>query len=220
MKDLKATRSDMLLKRMVEEGEHENQDFKYTVNDPRKIARTVSAFANHTGGHLLIGVDDNGNFRGVRNEEDIYVVEAAAQLYCEPPCDIEFTAMKAKGGITIIKARIEPAARRPVYVKEEDGRFKAYFRVADENILAHPFMLRAWQFADTHKQGILYDISEGHSAVLETLRGGSLTPEALERLVNVSGATLRKVVVELYAMGLIDFLFHDRKFFITLKSSE
>ena len=32
---------------MVAEGEHLCQDFKYAISDPCKIARSLSAFANH-----------------------------------------------------------------------------------------------------------------------------------------------------------------------------
>ena len=47
---------------LILEGEHEHQDFKYQITDARKIARSISAFANNSGGHLLIGVKDNGNW--------------------------------------------------------------------------------------------------------------------------------------------------------------
>ena len=47
---------------LILEGEHEHQDFKYQITDARKIARSIAAFANNSGGHLLIGVKDNGNW--------------------------------------------------------------------------------------------------------------------------------------------------------------
>ena len=67
MKDLKAIRGKYYLDRIIAEGEHERQDFKYSISDARKIARTLSAFANHSGGRLLVGVRDNGSIAGVRN---------------------------------------------------------------------------------------------------------------------------------------------------------
>ena len=85
MKDLKAIRGRYYLERIIAEGEHEQQDFKYAISDARKIARSLSAFANHSGGRLLVGVRDNGSIAGVRNEEDIYLLEQAAEMYCEPP---------------------------------------------------------------------------------------------------------------------------------------
>ena len=49
------------LQRLISEGEHQQQDFKYRVSDARKLARSVSAFANTDGGRLLIGVRDDGH---------------------------------------------------------------------------------------------------------------------------------------------------------------
>jgi len=92
MKDLQAIRGTTILRRMVAEGEHERQDFKFAISDARKIARSLSAFANHSGGRLLIRVKDNGVIAGVLNEEDIYVVEQAAERYCRPPQRITFKA--------------------------------------------------------------------------------------------------------------------------------
>ncbi|MDY5609301.1 MAG: putative DNA binding domain-containing protein, partial [Sodaliphilus sp.] len=44
---------------LIDEGEHEHQDFKYQISDAKKIARSISAFANNSGGRLLVGVKDN-----------------------------------------------------------------------------------------------------------------------------------------------------------------
>ena len=43
------------LLRLIREGEHQQQDFKYRVADACKLAKSVSAFANTDGGRLLIG---------------------------------------------------------------------------------------------------------------------------------------------------------------------
>ena len=69
---------------LIAEGEHQQQDFKFEISDARKIAKTLSAFANTDGGRLLIGVKDNGKIAGVRSEEEKYMIEAAAQLLLYP----------------------------------------------------------------------------------------------------------------------------------------
>ena len=40
------------LLKLIEQGEHEQQDFKYKVMDAAKLAKSVSAFANTDGGRL------------------------------------------------------------------------------------------------------------------------------------------------------------------------
>ena len=72
----KAIKSKHYIQNLIEEGEHEHQDFKYQISDARKIARSISAFANNSGGRLLIGVKDNGNIAGVESDEEIYNVLA------------------------------------------------------------------------------------------------------------------------------------------------
>ena len=69
---------------LIAQGEHQQQDFKFEISDARKIARSLSAFANTDGGRLLVGVKDNGRLAGIRSEEEQYMIEAAATLYCSP----------------------------------------------------------------------------------------------------------------------------------------
>lgn len=146
MKDIKAIRGRNHILALIEEGEHEHQDFKFAISDARKIARSISAFANNDGGHLLVGVKDNGVPAGIRNEEDIYMIETAAEIYCEPKVEVEITAYKVEPEIIVLKAEIPRALRPPVKVKEEDGKQKAYFRVRDENLAAPEMLLKAWEF--------------------------------------------------------------------------
>ena len=61
--------------KLIAQGEHQQQDFKFCINDSRKIARSLVAFANTDGGRLLIGVKDNGKIIGVRSDEEYYMLQ-------------------------------------------------------------------------------------------------------------------------------------------------
>ena len=132
------------IRALIAEGEHVRQDFKFEVSDSRKIARSLSAFANTEGGRLLIGVKDNGRIAGVRSEEEMYMVEAAAKVYCDPEVEVEMRVYRPEGRSVLI-ASVEPAPHKPVMVKEEGGRKLAYVRIADENILASPVHIGVWR---------------------------------------------------------------------------
>ncbi|MCM1067521.1 MAG: ATP-binding protein [Muribaculaceae bacterium] len=206
MKDLKATRGARLLERMIAEGEHERQDFKFAISDARKIARSLSAFANHSGGRLLIGVKDNGVVAGVRNEEDIYVVEQAAERYCRPQQRVTFKAYRS-GELTVIVAEIEAAEVLPVRVVEADGSLKAYYRVADENIAAPPLMVRAWELAAKADAPAL---DAGHFA-LAALFGdtpGSLDEREVALRLHISTDEASARIARLIAAGVLA-LAHD-----------
>lgn len=211
MKDLKPVRGKYYIADLISQGEHEHQDFKYAISDAPKIAHSISAFANNDGGRLLIGVKDNGVIAGVRNEEDIYVVEQAAQMYCEPPQQPRFTAFATDSG-TVIRVEIGKSSTRPVMCLDAHGRAKAYYRVADENLPASPLMVRAWQArsAQGSTAGMFSDL---HGAVLSLIdnRRGLAVEEAMKAL-HISARSAEEVVVCLYAMGLIEFAYIDGMF--------
>ena len=81
------------LKKIIQGGENQQLDFKFEISDSRKIARTLVAFSNTDGGTLLIGVKDNGRIAGVRTDEEFFMVQAAAGMYCRPEIIIRVKTM-------------------------------------------------------------------------------------------------------------------------------
>lgn len=215
MKDIKAIKGKFYIQQLIEEGEHEHQDFKFSISDARKIARSVSAFANNDGGRLLIGVKDNGNIAGVRNEEDIYVVEQAAQMYCRPAQNVEFTAFKTEGGAIVIRAEIAKATHRPVQAQEPDGSWRTYYRVKDENIAAPDLMVRAWRKKESQK-GALLSFSEAESTLINHLEENEMTTiEEFMKIARISRHSAEEIIIKLYAVDVIDFTYTGSTFKIT-----
>lgn len=211
MKDIPLTRGRRYIASLVAEGEHERQDFKYSISDARKIARSISAFANHSGGRLLIGVKDNGVIAGVRNEEDAYVVELAATRYCDPPVQVEFAAYSVDTGIVVISASIAADPRRPIRVIEQDGRRRAYYRVADENIVAHPLMVRAW-VQDTP---VNISLDDDAAAIIDTVRAAGpdgIQPEAVALATHLSNRRAGQLITSLASYGILSFAYHHPHF--------
>lgn len=217
MKDIPVRPGRRLIASLVAQGEHESQDFKYAISDARKIARSISAFSNASGGQLLIGVKDNGAVAGVRNEEDIYVVELAATRYCEPPRQVDFKAYSVDTGVVVIVASIAEATDKPVAVREADGSLKVYCRVADENIVAHPLMVRAWQFDGP----VTFSLDADSSRLLEALdRAGDdgLDVADIALALNASRRRAEQLVVALAAAGVITFV-HRRQGFRIMRAA-
>ena len=213
MKDLQAIRGASLLREWIAQGEHQTQDFKYAISDARKIARSLSAFANRDGGRLLIGVKDNGVIAGVRNEEDIYVVEQAAERYCRPAQEVSFKAYKIEGNIHVIVASIEKSEHRPVYAVEPDGYMRAYYRVADENIAAHPLMVRAWEKQHSDRPSA-FGLEGPHSAILEYIASKAPLNDIRRIAIDLHLAfdAVDDAVASLAAMGLVAFEYRGGHF--------
>ena len=111
------------IEKLIEQGEHQRQDFKFEISDSKKIARTLSAFSNTDGGKLLIGVKDNGVPAGVRSDEEIHMLEAAAQLYCKPEVGITFSEWQIDGKL-ILEADIKKNQNALVSAPDKNGDYK------------------------------------------------------------------------------------------------
>ena len=85
----------------------------------------------------MIGVKDNGKIAGVRSDEEKYMIEAAAQLYCRPEVDYSMQTFHVEGR-SVLVVQIDESEHKPVFAKDENGKSLAYIRIKDENILATP----------------------------------------------------------------------------------
>lgn len=215
MKDIRPVRGKYYINSLISEGEHEHQDFKFAISDAAKIARSISAFANNDGGRLLVGVKDNGNIAGVRNEEDIYVIEQAALMYCRPPQQVSVTAFRVEGGAVVLRADIAKAQRRPVCSREPDGSWRAYYRVKDENIVAHPVMVKGWRHAANDSRALLFSINENEASFMEHLGDDSMVSvEDYMRALHLSRASAESALAKLYAAGVVDFVYSGTSWLI------
>ena len=130
--DQKVSQNDLYA--LIREGEHSEQDFKYRISDARKIARTLSAFANTTGGRLLVGV---------RDEDDIYMLESASEVFLKPALKLEVWAHEIEGK-NVWEIEITEGKEKPYQVDEIDG-LKAYYRDNDQNFVANAVLKEVWK---------------------------------------------------------------------------
>ena len=164
----------LILRHLIAQGEHCQQDFKYKIDDAAKLAHSVSAFANTDGGRLLIGVRDDGSVHGVRSEEEIFMVHAAACKYCSPEPTVKFetlhvaTAPHEGRQRTVVICTVMPCALRPVFALDADSRPTAYVRIADENIVASPIHLAIWR-QEQRLQGEAFADTAAERALLTAL---------------------------------------------------
>ena len=203
------------IQKLASEGEHEHQDFKFEISDARKIARSLSAFANTGGGRLLVGIKDNGKIAGVRSEEEIYMIEAAASMYCQPAIEPETKTYIAEGR-TILEVCIAEASSKPIYALDEENRPKAYIRIKDENILATPVHLKVWQHTKKEK-GTLLTFTEKEQNLLNILKEHELlTLNQCCKRCKASRPTTCNLLADFIRFGLVETVFQGHKFYFKL----
>lgn len=200
------------IRALISEGEHVRQDFKYEISDSRKIARTLSAFANTVGGRLLIGVKDNGRIAGVRSDEEMYMVEAAARLYCCPEVAVTMSVRRAEGK-NVLFAEIPEVADKPVMARDENDRLRAYVRIADENILATAVHMDVWRSAGDGMPAVLtYTERERHLLDLLSV-SEPLTVSAICRLLSLPRRQVVALLSRFVRWNLVEMC-HDGKSFV------
>ncbi len=198
---------------LIKEGEHQQQDFKYRVSDARKLARSVSAFANTDGGRLLIGVRDDGHLSGVRSEEEIFMMHQAAYKYCKPEPSIKFDTYHVDGR-TIVIATVPPSDKKPVCAEDEDGKSRAYIRIADENIVASPVHLALWRETQkTRGSVMIYD--EAVRQLLDAMEG-FLTLNQIVKRSNLPRHQVIALLARLIRFGTAKWEYSDQQFLFSL----
>ena len=192
------------LSRLIEQGESQVLDFKYCVSDSRKIAKTLAAFANTDGGKLLIGVRDNGSIAGVRSEEEFYMIDAAASLFCKPAVKYDVIQHHHEGK-TVLEVNIDKSDYRPVYCKEETGRWIAYTRKNDQNLAVNRIILRVWK-NEGRKNGLLIRLRQAETTLFEYLReNDSITLSKFRKLTRLPVHRAEKIISDLITCGILDY---------------
>ncbi|HAQ18734.1 MAG TPA: ATP-binding protein [Prolixibacteraceae bacterium] len=194
-------RGGSLLK-LIQQGEHQTQDFKYCITDSKKIARSLVAFANTDGGRLLLGVKDNGRIAGVRSEEEYYMVESAAKIYSKP--EIEFsTRQHLIEGKTVLEVIIDSSNKKPHYARDEAGKWRAYFRRNDENRLANKIMIEVWKMQKS-KNGILINYSDAEKFLLDYLETNEkITVSKFARMAHLSCKKAEQIIISLRSLNIL-----------------
>jgi predicted HTH transcriptional regulator len=190
------------LYKLIEEGEHQQQDFKYCINDSKKIAKSLVAFANTNGGRLLIGVKDNGKIIGIRTDEEFYMIEAAAKIYSDPPVDF-LTKQWQVEGKTVLEITIEPSNNKPHFAKDENGKWLAYIRIKDENVLAHKIQIEVWKKQNS-SQGIYFSYSEDEKFLIDYLQNNiDISFSKFMRLAQITRTTAEDILSNFIIIDVI-----------------
>lgn len=204
------------IQKLIDEGEHVRQDFKFAISDARKIAKSISAFSNTEGGRLLIGVKDNGKIAGVRSEEEIYMIEAAAKMYCIPEVQISNKIYRVQGR-DVLEVTIEESKNKPICAIDENNKPWAYVRIKDENILADTVFLNRWKH-NKQEEKVIVTYSEREKHLINILdKYGELTLNKCSKLSEIPRITTSRLLADFIRFGLVEQVFKEHTFYFKLK---
>ena len=193
---------------LIEEGEHQCLDFKFEVNDARKIAISLVAFSNTRGGKLLIGVKDNGRIVGIKTEEEFYMLDLAASIFCKPEIILQYSRWNINGKI-VLEVDVVPGRKKPYYAKNDSGKWMAYFRQEDQNHLANIIQLNVWK-NENRGGGILLKYSNNESTLLAYLReNGEISLSKFVSHAKINRRSAINILSKLMIFKVIDILYRE-----------
>ncbi len=193
---------------LIQQGEHQTQDFKYCISDSKKIARSLVAFANTDGGRLLIGVKDNGRIAGVRSDEEYYMVESAAKIYSKPA--ISFTTRQhLVEGKTVLEVVVERSPEKPHFARDDEWKWWAYFRKDDENRLATKIMIEVWK-RQKSTSGILINYSDAERILLDYLETNEkISVSKFSRIAQLNYKKAEQIIINFRTLNILKDYFND-----------
>lgn len=203
---------------LIRAGESNHLDFKYHVADTKKIAKTLVAFANTGGGKLLLGVKDNGKVIGVESEEERYMIETAADMFCKPVVDYRIAEWEYDDK-TVIEVDIPLSRDMPHYAKNEEDKWIVYVRVNDKNKYANKvvieFLRRKHQDINTfihytRKENLLLDFLNSHQRI---------TFKKFLHIAKINSRQAEKILINLASVGVLQINHNEKHFYYTLKKA-
>ena len=177
------------LTRIVALGEGLTIEFKNKVPEGERIAKEVIALANTRGGRLLIGVDDDGEIRGVRDSSgEEYALEVALQTYCRPAVvyTLERVPVTKKRNVILVKipeSQIKPHLLVKPDKSEELGT--AYIRIGEMSLEASKEHVRLMR-AKKKQDNVTFEFGDKEHLLMRYLENyGRITVAQFAKLVNI-----------------------------------
>lgn len=202
------------LKRLIQQGESQTLDFKKTVSRADKIAKTLAAFANTKGGVLAIGVLDNGRIIGTNAEEEVFMLQEAAQHHCRPPVNITFFEVEDEEGHAVLLADIPESRKKPHIAHYKKGDWQPYVRMNDKSVLASKDIVKRWKKGVKGKRGKLS--KEGKAVISFLEKNERITVKTLAQLINISTRRAKKLLIAMCQDGWLLSHSFEREDFYTL----
>ena len=196
-------------------GESEVLDFKKTISSASKIAKTLSAFANHKGGTLLIGVNDNKTISGVRSEDEKYMLDLAAQFFLKPELSLLINEWEL-GGKTILEAIVPEGKDKPYYAKDEDGHWWVHIRVKDQSLLASKIVVDVLKKNNGKGHNIIRFTDHEKDVLKYMEKNEKVNLKEVCKLLNISRWRAQKMLVSLISAGVVRSHNTEKTEFFTL----
>jgi predicted HTH transcriptional regulator len=145
MNKIKSAKFDQeFVRELLKQKEGLKLDFKQKITSKEKIAKTLSGFANASGGFIVVGMSDKKMVIGIDFEEESYMIDAANEEFCFPRVSLVLDEIKVyhdksneedtEGEKSLLLAEVKKSIGPVIFCKNKAGEMKAYKRINDQTL--------------------------------------------------------------------------------------
>jgi predicted HTH transcriptional regulator len=207
---------------LILQREGEQLDFKRTINNSVKIAKTICAFANTNGGKLVVGINDDRTIYGIDPEEEKHILNQAAQFYCKPEINLQYEEIyysdpeTEEDEKTILVVNIAPSSQKPHFAQDTQGEWNAFIREHDKTVLAGKKMLNLLKVSYPEDNQAEPE-SKNEKRLLDYLRKYKrINLKQYADLVNISTRRARKELEAASEKGKIRIMEYEQESFYVI----
>ncbi|MHC1736722.1 MAG: helix-turn-helix domain-containing protein [Ignavibacteriaceae bacterium] len=194
---------------LIENGETLNCEYKLHFSSYKKMAKEIIAFANTSGGTLIIGVDDDRRIVGVESEKaETELILDTLNNYCVPTIHVEFQYFDINNK-EIVVVLIPESKNKPHriqdYKDELDIRTaQVYVRINDKSVPASKEMIRVLRSGSSGTSLKKYSIGSIEKSVFKFLeKNETITLKDLSQIANISQRRASRSLVNLVRADLL-----------------
>jgi predicted HTH transcriptional regulator len=168
---------------IIKRGEGIFIEFKRTIDNVHKIAKTIVSFANTSGGVLLVGVGDKGEIMGIDSElHQLQKLERIASHLIEEKIVLEVKT-EIVDGKKILRIDIRESEAKPHFaINEKDERI-TYVRVKDKSVPVPKLLIQGETPVDVEK---LLESRHVKTLVQFLREQDFVTAKMFSRMINIS----------------------------------
>ncbi len=158
---------------MIANGENSFVEFKLDELRAESLAKELVAFANHRGGHVLLGVADDGSTPGVQRDDlERWVMDTVFHRYIHPRIVPSYEEVEVEPGKRVAAVSVAQGIAKPYVVRSND-REEIYVRLGSTS-----------QKATREQQAALFAAGGLVHAEVLPVSGSSFEDLSLPRLEN------------------------------------
>lgn len=179
---------------IIGRGEGLTIEFKRTIRSAEKIAKTIAAFANTSGGVLFIGIEDDGSVSGITSElKELQKLEKASTENLDPPVQFLIKS-EVISGKKILRVEVGESLHKPHLVQNHSGMRMIYVRIKDKSAPTPRLLFEGT--ADVEIQAFLD--SRHVKSLLQYLKENDfITTKIYAKMINISEKRANRMLQDL-----------------------